>query len=199
MTATVLNAKLLLLQDDTRRREQLDVKDTARRLGHTIVIGDVGGIPDGLALEVGGVVEVEPDTLLRTETVEIDHVAGKLLNSSQRIRHVFCQQQGGEGNTPAIDDHGTEMDGRRLILHEDVTAHLGDGDGTVLAYTAHSIKGGQAVDDGRDGVGLKLVRKEQDAALVLRMVYLTQGFRQRFAPERQRHGLRRSGRRRQKE
>ena len=67
MTSPVLYLQLVLLDDDARGREQLDVEDAAGWGGDAHVVGDVGRVVDGLALEVGRIVEVEIDALLRTD------------------------------------------------------------------------------------------------------------------------------------
>ena len=66
VAAPVHNLQLMLLQDDACGREQLHVQDFAVRLGNACIVGHVGGIPDGLALVVGSIVEVQINTLLRT-------------------------------------------------------------------------------------------------------------------------------------
>ena len=53
------------------------------------VVGDVGGVVDGLALEIGGVVEVEIDALAGTDAQEIVVVRGEVAQLGQIVLLTF--------------------------------------------------------------------------------------------------------------
>ena len=71
VAAAIDHLELLLTQYHSRRREQLYVEHLAIGHGTLGSLRHMGAKPYGLSLEVGGVVKVKVDLLLRTQAVEV--------------------------------------------------------------------------------------------------------------------------------
>ena len=181
VTASVHNPKLLLFQHHARRRQQLDVEHLAGCLSARNGTHHVRGKPDGLALEVGGVVEMQIDLLLRTDMIEIDDVAGILLQAGYVVGERIDQQEGRCGHAFTVNHHRVQADNFRNVFHENVVPLFGYRHGQSVADTAYGVGHRQAVDGDADRVEFQIVKEKQDVLFVLGEVDPTKGLGQRLA------------------